>query len=159
MIKNYLGISVLLLSAFFSSQTFANKSLTFQMYSAPRYTEKNKPLLLNAQTQKYQTLLKQMSVKPPNFAGHYVLDTVGCGGGCSFALAYNAKTGQSFVLADSFADCFSEQKGYVQNDIVYHKDSRLVIVTGNRYGDPEKCETVYYLVENDHFKQISKQRK
>ena len=84
---------------------------------------------------------------------------VGCGGGCSFALAYNAKTGQSFVLADSFADCFSEQKGYVQNDIVYHKDSRLVIATGNRYGDPEKYETVYYLVENDHFKQISKQRK
>lgn len=36
----------------------------------------------------------------------------------------------------------------------YQKDSRLVMAVGSRHADQEKCETVYYLVENNHFKQI-----
>ena len=52
---------------------------------------------------------------------------------------------------------YSEQKGFKQNDIFYQKDSRLVMAIGSRYGDQAQCETVYYLVENNHFKQIQKQ--
>lgn len=112
---------------------------------------------LTSQSRKYRTLFKQLSQQQPNFAGHYVMEIVGCGGGCSFAIAYNAKTGQSFIFPHTFADCYSEQKGFTQNDIFFQKDSRLVMAVGSRYGDQEKCETVYYLVENDNFKEISKQ--
>ena len=145
-----------LLLALISSSIYA-KNATFQDYPASAYTGKNQLLKLNSQSKKYRTLFKQMSQQQPNFAGHYVMETVGCGGGCSFALAYNAKTGQSFVLPDTFADCYSEQKGFKQNDIFFQKDSRLVMAVGSRYGDQARCETVYYLVENDHFKQIQKQ--
>ena len=151
-IKLYISLLILI----FSFSTYA-KTPTFQDYPAQTYTGKNQPLKLTLQSKKYRTLFKQMSQQPPNFAGHYVMETVGCGGGCSFALAYNVKTGQSFVLPDTFADCYSKEKGFKQNDIFYQKDSRLVMAVGSRYGDQEKCETVYYLVENDHFKQIQKQ--
>lgn len=146
----------LMLLVFGSSVTYA-KNPTFQDYPAQTYTGKNQPLKLTLQSKKYRTLFKQMSQQPPNFAGHYVMETVGCGGGCSFALAYNVKTGQSFVLPDTFADCYSKEKGFKQNDIFYQKDSRLVMAVGSRHGDQAQCETVYYLVENNHFKEISRQ--
>ena len=152
MMKLYISLLILI----FSFSTYA-KTPTFQDYPAQTYTGKNQPLKLTLQSKKYRTLFKQMSQQPPNYAGHYVMETVGCGGGCSFALAYNAKTGQSFVLPNTFADCYSKEKGFTQNDIFYQKDSRLVMAIGSRYGDQEKCETVYYLVENNHFKEIFKQ--
>ena len=132
------------------------KNLTFQDYPAQPYIGKNQPLKLTPQSRKYRTIFKQMSRQAPNFAGQYVLEIVGCGGGCSFALAYNAKTGQSFILPHNFADCYSKEKGFKQNDIFFQKNSRLVVATGSRYGNQEKCETVYYLIGQDHFKQILK---
>ena len=152
MIKLY--ISLLILT--FSFSTYA-KTPTFHDYSAQTYTGKNHPLKLTSESRKYRTLFKQMSQQQPSFAGHYVMETVGCGGGCSFALAYNLKTGQSFILPHTFADCYSEQKGFTQNDIFFQKDSRLVMAVGSRYGDHAQCETVYYLVEKNQFKEISKQ--
>ncbi|MDQ1210157.1 hypothetical protein QE380_003080 [Acinetobacter baylyi] len=150
--KFYISLSILL----FSFPIYA-KTLTFHDYPAQTYTGKNHPLKLTSESRKYRTLFKQMSQQQPNFAWHYIMETVGCGGGCSFALAYNAKTGQGFVLPNTFADCYSTEKGFKQNDISYQKDSRLVMAVGSRYGDQTQCETVYYLVENDHFKEISKQ--
>ena len=150
--KSYISLSILV----FSFPIYA-KTLTFHDYPAQTYTGKNHPLKLTSESRKYRTLFKQMSQQQPNFAGHYVMETVGCGGGCSFALAYNAKSGQSFVLPNTFADCYSKEKGFTQNDIFYQKDSRLVMAIGSRYGDQARCETVYYLVENDNFKQIQKQ--
>ena len=150
--KSYISLSILV----FSFPIYA-KTPTFHDYSARTYTGKNHPLKLTSESRKYRTFFKQMSQQQPNFAGHYVMETVGCGGGCSFALAYNAKSGQSFVLPNTFADCYSKEKGFTQNDIFYQKDSRLVMAIGSRYGDQEKCETVYYLVENNHFKEIFKQ--
>ncbi|MCH2071199.1 hypothetical protein [Acinetobacter pittii] len=151
MMKLYISLLILI----FSFSTYA-KNTTFQDYPAPAYVGKNQPLKLTAQSQKYRTLFKQMSQQQPNFAGHYVMETVGCGGGCSFAIAYNAKTGQSFIFPHTFADCYSKEKGFKQNDIFFKKDNRLIIAVGSRYGDQEKCETVYYLVENAQFKEIFK---
>ncbi len=152
MIKLYISLLILI----FSFSTYA-KTPTFHDYSAQTYTGKNHPLKLTSESRKYRTLFKQMSQQQPSFAGHYVMETVGCGGGCSFALAYNLKTGQSFILPHTFADCYSEQKGFTQNDIFFQKDSRLVMAVGSRYGDHAQCETVYYLVEKNQFKEISKQ--
>ncbi|MCH7336078.1 hypothetical protein [Acinetobacter sp. NIPH 2699] len=155
-IQAKLSISFYIILLVLGSSSLYAKTPTFLDYPAKNYTGKNQPLKLNPQSQKYRTLFKEMSQQKPNFAGHYVMETVGCGGGCSFALAYNAKTGQSLILPDTFADCYSEQKGFTQNDILFQKDSRLVVAVGSRYGNQEICETVYYHVENDHFKPISK---
>ncbi len=150
--KLYISLSILVLSF-----PIYAKTPTFHDYRVQTHIGKNHQLKLTSQSRKYRTLFKQLSQQQPNFAGHYVMEIVGCGGGCSFAIAYNAKTGQSFIFPHTFADCYSEQKGFTQNDIFFQKDSRLVMAVGSRYGDQEKCETVYYLVENDNFKEISKQ--
>lgn len=149
MIQLYISLLILL----FSFSTYA-KNPTFQDHPAPTYVGKNQPLKLTSKSKKYRTLFKQMSQQQPNFAGQYVMETVGCGGGCSFALAYNAKTGHSFIFPHTFADCYSKEKGFTQNDIFFQKDSRLVMAVGSRYEDQKKCEKVYYLVENNSFKEI-----
>jgi hypothetical protein len=149
--KFYISLSILV----FSFPIYA-KTPTFQDYPISAYAGKNQTLKLTVQSRKYRTLFKQMSQQQPNFAGHHVMETVGCGGGCSFALAYNAKTGRSFILPHTFADCYSKEKGFTQNDIFFQKDSRLIMAVGSRSGDQEKCEKVYYLVENNYFKEISK---
>ncbi|WP_436905513.1 hypothetical protein [Acinetobacter johnsonii] len=152
MIKAYLNFFLLALVSF----SLYAKTPTFQDYPAQTYIGKNQPLKLTAQSRKYRTLFKQMSQQSPNLAGQYVMETVGCGGGCSFALIYNAKTGQGFLLPDKYTDCHSEQKGFTANDIIFQKNSQLVIAIGSRYSDHTYCETVYYLVEQNRFKQISK---
>lgn len=88
MIKLYISLLILI----FSFSTYV-KTPTFHDYSAQTYTGKNHPLKLTSESRKYRTLFKQMSQQQPSFAGHYVMETVGCGGGCSFVLAYNVKTG------------------------------------------------------------------
>ena len=138
----------------FNLAVFA-KAPTFEAYPAVSYNSKNHALKLTQQSRIYRTLLAQLSQQKINFAGHYVVEVVGCGGGCSYALAYNAKTGQGFVLPDFFSDCYSEKNGFKQNDIYFQENSRLMIAEGSRYGNPEQCETVYYLVENNQFKAIN----
>ena len=50
------------------------------------------------------------------------METVGCGGGCSFVLVYNVKKqGRVLYLPDTFADCYSKEKGFKQNDIFLPK--------------------------------------
>lgn len=130
------------------------KPPAFDNYPAQNYHGKNQALKLNVKTQKFKTLFKEMSKQKPNFAGQYVLQEVGCGGGCSFALVYNAKTGQSLILPETFAECYSEAKGFTANEIVYKNNSRLLLAIGSRHGEQSKCEKVYYLVKNDHFQVI-----
>ena len=127
----------------------------FKDYPASQYLGKNQPLKLSNESKKYRTLFKEISQQPPNFAGQYVLHVFGCGGGCSSALAYNAKTGQSFILGQTFGDCYSKTNGYTANDIVFDLNSRLVIATGTRDGNQAHCEAVYYVADQDKFKEIA----
>ncbi len=127
-------------------------------YSTVEYTGKNQALKLNNKSKKYRTLFKEISQQQPNFAGQYVLHVFGCGGGCSSALAYNAKTGQSFMLGQTFGDCYHKAKGYTANDIVFDLKSRLVVATGTRDGNQAHCETVYYVVDQDKFKEIASKK-
>ncbi|CAB1214586.1 hypothetical protein [Acinetobacter bouvetii] len=131
-------------------------NLQFKDYPAKNYNGKNQPLKLNRESRKYRTLFKEMVQQKPNFAGQYVMQTIGCGGGCSLALAYNAKTGKSAVLPNTFVDCYNKKDGFTANDILYQKNSVLIIAIGSRYGNQEECETVYYIIQDDQFKQISK---
>ena len=155
MIKTYFSS---FLFALVSSSLHA-KTPTYQDFPAFTHTGKNQPLKLNNKSKKYRTLFKEISQQQPNFAGQYVMHIFGCGGGCSSALAYNAKTGQSFILGQTFGDCYHKAKGYTANDIVFDLKSRLVVATGTRDGNQAHCETVYYVVDQDHFKEIASKKR
>lgn len=115
------------------------------------------PLKLDQRSQSYRTLFKNMTQQPINAAGHYIAETFGCGGGCTSLAIYNAKTGRGFLLPDDFSDCYSQKHGPVMSDIVFEKNSRLLIATGRRGTDIAKCEQVYYVLEGDLVKEIKQQ--
>jgi hypothetical protein len=150
--QSLLAISALLIS----STLFAHP--TFQDYPAQTYTGKNHAVVLNKETRLYKTLMTELSKQPVNFAGHYGIETYGCGGGCVAGLLYDAKTGATAYLPDSFRDCYSEQYGFSSREIKFKADSRLLIGTGSRKGDHEQCELVYYLIENGRFKELESYR-
>ena len=147
----------LALSTLFSSSILFAQP-TFQDYPAQVYTGKNHAVVLNKETKLYKTLMTELSQQPVNFAGHYGIETYGCGGGCVAGLLYDAKTGATASLPDTFIDCYSEQYGFSPREIKFELESRLLIGTGSRKGDHEQCELVYYLMENGQFKELESYR-
>lgn len=147
-----LALSTLLPSSILFAQP------TFQDYPAPVYTGENHTVVLNKETKLYKTLMTELSQQPVNFAGHYGIETYGCGGGCVAGLLYDAKTGATAYLPDSFKDCYTEQFGFSPRQIKFQRDSRLLIGTGSRTGDHEQCELVYYLIEDGQFKELESYR-
>ena len=132
------------------------QDVDFKKYSANLKTINHaKKLQINGANKKYKTLLTGLSKQPINFAGHYVLDSFGCGGGCQALAVYNAKTGHAFIHPQTFSDCYSQTYGFVSRDYDFHTNSRLLVVTGSRSAQPYQCEKVYYLVDENGFAEIS----
>lgn len=149
-------VIVLLLSQFLFASTLSAQDLEFNKYpSNSKQLTELKKLQINAANNKYITLLTKLSKQPINFAGHYVLESFGCGGGCQALAVYNAKTGQAFIHPQNFSDCYSQSHGFVGRDYEFHKNSRLLVVTGSRSTQQGHCEKVYYLVRENHFEEIS----
>lgn len=138
----------------YSASVFGYTVPNFKNYPATLFQGVKQPLKLDQKSQRYRTLFKNLTQQPMNAAGHYVAKTFGCGGGCSSLAIYNAKSGRGFLLPTYFSDCYSKQHGVVMNDIVFEKDSRLLIATGSRNGKIEQCEKVYYLLDGDTIKEI-----
>ncbi len=114
-----------------------------------------KNIILKGKNQKYRTLLTELSKQEINFAGHYVLDSFGCGGGCQVLATYNAKTGYGFLHPQNFSDCYSQTHGFISRDYEFQNNSRLLVVTGSRSSKPYQCEKVYYFVHENSFKEIA----
>lgn len=114
-----------------------------------------KRITLKGKNQKYKTLLSELSKQEINFAGHYVLDSFGCGGGCQALAIYNAKTGYGFLHPQNFSDCYSQTHGFISRDYEFRNNSRLLVVIGSRSSKPYQCEKVYYIVHENSFKEIA----
>src|SRR5476651_623356 len=57
-----------------------NQALEFGDYPvAEKYRDKNAPVVLSKKDRIYRTRLKEAAKQKPNFAGHYILTTWGCG--------------------------------------------------------------------------------
>lgn len=66
--------------------------------------------------------------KPIDFAGHYVLVTIGCGNGCLYGGYIDVDTGQATELPFSV----SSPGLFRERDPIEHKaDSRLLVISGN----------------------------
>lgn len=143
-------------SAFLLMQTTWADVPNFEQYSV---NEPNKIIVqkikFNAKSKKFKILLTDISKQDVNFAGYYVLDSFGCGGGCQALATYNAQTGAAFLHPQNFSDCYSKTHGFIERDYEIQKNSRLLVVTGSRTAKAYQCEKVYYLVEKNQFKEIA----
>lgn len=101
--------------------------------------------LQDAKSRKYATVLQEAARGKPNFAGHYVLASWGCGASCTMSAAIDSTTGS--VSWVPFTVCCWEPT--VEEPLEFKKNSSLLIVHGSR--NEEGNGTHYYNFDGKKF--------
>jgi hypothetical protein len=145
-----------LIAVVFLSRLLA-QSLTprFEDYPATGpYRGHNAPLVLTKKDAGSRTRLREAATRKPNFAGHYVLTTWGCGAECVMGAAIDANTGHVHWLPFTIC-CW---KADVTQPIAARLDSRLIVFTGARNEKEGDEGTHYYEFRNGEFIEIKASR-
>ena len=111
------------------------------------------PLVLTRNDRAFKTRL-QWAAKHlrPNFAGHYILTTWGCGAECLMGGVIDAKTGRVYWWNFTIC-CWGPGKGDKFNPIEFRPDSRLIIFTGLRNEKDGDDGAHFYLFDDGRFVQ------
>lgn len=111
-----------------ASLPYASQALDvirFSDFPATIYTGKTATVRLDTPEAKdYKTALQDAARGKPDFAGHFVLATWGCGQQCQYGAAIDLKTGAVTFLPGTI--CCSEEKVLVS----YRADSSLLVLGG-----------------------------
>jgi hypothetical protein len=117
-------------------------------------------------SRRYRTQLRGWATEKPNFAGHYILATWGCGTGCTQIAIINARTGKvshpagvrtNYVLNihhDLLDDSDPSPRRADFGALGYAIDSRLLVLIGTPESRPENRGISYFLWENDGLRRI-----
>ncbi|MDR3445370.1 MULTISPECIES: hypothetical protein [unclassified Dyella] len=110
------------------------------------------PMLRSAQDKRYRTMIRDAAASEKvNFAGHYVLSAVGCGGGCLQIFALDARNGEVSWLP--FTVSWGVEDKLFDTEIMpldYRIDSNLLVVAGSR--NEHGHGTYNYIFEHGHFR-------
>lgn len=107
----------------------------------------------------FRTMIREGARQRPNFAGHYIMISWGCGAGCvSFAIV-DARTGSVFHpealrSVDSVNidyDALEPPEGQL---VKFRDDSDLLIVIGGINADPKRRGISYFTWRNNQLKRI-----
>jgi hypothetical protein len=101
--------------------------------------------IVGKRSREYATELRTAAKRPPNFAGHYILASWGCGASCVMSAAIDTKTGVVVWLPFTVC-CFPPE---VSEPLEFKLDSRLLIVRGSR--NEKGAGTYYYLLDPQRF--------
>jgi hypothetical protein len=105
--------------------------------------------LTNDSDRAFRSRLKEASRQPPNFAGHYVLTTWGCGTECIMGAAVDVVTGNVVWLPASICCAQDIDKNF--QPIVARINSRLIVLSGIRNEKDGDDAAHFYSVEGDSF--------
>lgn len=117
--------------------------------ATPIYRGKNAPLILTADVRSFKTRLRAAAKERPNFAGHYIVTTWGCGTGCDSGAIIDAKTGRVYWFP--FAIGQDYEAGEEFNPVEFRADSKLIIFNGVRVDRDEKGGARFYKFEDGRF--------
>lgn len=159
-IKNVLLLLALILT--FGSVGLAQSTTpTFKQYAAR--VERIKNVRVNLKSHKtasmFRTNLRNAAKEGVNFAGHYILTTWGCGTNCSQSAIIDARNGRVFFprILEGAGFGFCDLPDDTE-PIVYHADSRLLVLSGFKGGDLEleraRCGIYYLEWTGTDFKQV-----
>ena len=113
----------------------------------------NAPLIIGRREMTYRTRLRAAATERPNFAGHYILASWGCGTECLMGAAIDARTGRVTFLP--FATCcFSMAPEGTQDMVAFRPDSTLIVLLGARDGREADIGAHEYRIEGDRFVHI-----
>jgi len=89
-------------------------------------------LVLTRADQSFKTRLRSAAKsQKPNFAGHYILTTWGCGAECVMGAVIDAQTGRVYWWNFSIC-CWGTNVDEKFNPIEFRPDSRLIVFSGLR---------------------------
>src|SRR5215469_12641927 len=92
----------------------------------------------------FRSAIRQAAAKGPNFAGHFTVAEWGCGAGCASFVIVDAINGKTFDPPFKTVAMPLVEGGRLYQGVVYHLNSRLLIVDGCPDEDDAKCGTYYY---------------
>ena len=126
----------------------------FSTFPADLFKGKRPPLKLDRNDMSYRTRYRAMYREAPNFAGHYVVEVVGCGTECIAFLTLDVQSGKAVWLKvptgegltgcpESYRDAKGEE---IFQDFYFRPDSHLFGVAGQM--DGIECGARYF-VERD----------
>jgi len=111
----------------------------------------------------YRTRLSQWAKERPNFAGHYILATWGCGTNCTQIAIVDAKTGvayspagASFNAADNVHDDLLQGSDlwHATGAVRFRADSRLLVLIGMPEERDNERGISYFVWESNRMKRI-----
>lgn len=92
---------------------------------------RNASLTLTRDDMMYRTRLREAAMKTPNFAGHYIATTWGCGAECVTGAVIDANTGKVYWLPHTVC-CWGFDVSDKFEPIEFRLDSRLIVFSGER---------------------------
>lgn len=105
--------------------------------------------IATAEERSYRSQLRRASHQAPDFAGHYILATWGCGASCVMGAVIDAKTGTVTKIPFTISDWPLA----VTEPLHYKLGSSLLIVQGSR--NEKGNGTYYYHFVGDRFVLLS----
>ena len=132
----------------------------FEAYPASVYEGQNAlpNLSSDSQTRMSRTRIKEWSKVKPNFAGHYILATWGCGTDCMQMAIIDAKTGKVFHpngvtlnAANNVHDTLLKGKPNWPNEgsLKFQANSELLVLIGMPEEDTRRRGISYYIWHNN----------
>ena len=120
----------ILMASLLLQQAGAGAAPDFGQFAVPRerVAHPAKVRLADAKDKQYSTRLREFGSRQPNFAGHFILASWGCGASCVMTAAIDAQTGEVAWLP--FTVCCWDFN--VSKPLDFRNDSRLLIVHGSR---------------------------
>jgi hypothetical protein len=122
-----LGLAALLAASGIAS---AEDTPSFADYpGAPAYHGRNAtPLLVTKEARQFRTMIRDGASQKPNFDGHYIVSTWGCGTDCETGAVIDAITGKVISLPV----VAGTPQGVADDDLhfAYRLDSRLIVLNG-----------------------------
>lgn len=114
------------------------------------YSGESAPLILSEEDRRFRTRLKEAARKKPNFAGHYILTTWGCGSGCLLGAVIDAKTGKVYQWDFSIC-CWDSIADDNFKPIEFRLNSSLIVFSGARNEKEGDTGAHFYNLENGRF--------
>ena len=157
--------AIVLLTATAASRMLAQTSApSFNQYRVAEARFSGKPatpLFKTSGDRSFRTAIREAETGGPNFAGHYTIAEIGCGGGCVSIAVVDAKTG--VVYPGPFRNLSWELRQYegkLRSDdekfeqLSYRPDSRLLIARG--CPGETNCASYFWEWTGSQFKLVQK---
>ena len=120
--------------------------------AGPAYAGRNH-LVLKGDDIHWRTRLRRAATQAPDFAGHYVLATWGCGMECVIGAAIDVRTGAVIWLPGTLCCWYSDNAATPDTvePLRYRLDSRLLVLNGRRDEREGDDGDHYYRIEAGRF--------